>query len=122
MRDFEPQDYTTIAAWYRGHGQPVPPFRVLPEIGFIVDDVAAAFLYQTDGGICLLENYIRNPDIDSTDADQALDELTKTLLATAKEIGFKKVIGLTRNDRIVARAENNGMSNIGQYKMIVRSF
>ena len=122
MRPFTARDYPVLARWYRGHKKAIPPFSSLPAVGFIVDGVAAAFLYQTDGGIGLLENYIRNPNIDSASANQALDELTQVLLATSKELGLTKVIGLTKNARIVKRAKQNGMAHVGQYEMIVRDF
>lgn len=78
--------------------------------GFIVDDVAAGFLMQTDAGVAYLENYISNPDARPKQVATAIDQITAALLGLARAKGFEYVAAFTALSSIEKRAQRLGMS------------
>lgn len=110
-REFKPKwDYKIVASWWEGYGQAPVPIHLLPWIGYIVDDVAAGFLYQTDSGIALLENFISNKDSRADARSDALDQITSALVKKAEELGYLHIIAFSSLPAIEERARKHGFS------------
>ena len=98
----------------------MPPIPVssLPENGYLVQGLAAGFLYKTDCDIALIENFISNPDSPWADRQAALDAVTLALVACAKSNGFRHVMALTTSQAIYARATRLGFSPNGAFEVL----
>ena len=109
MRAFRIDDLKMINAWYAARGWPeVGPAQARMK-GFLVDDVAAGFLMQTDAGVAYLENMISNPQASARDVSVAIDAITKALFALAADNGFEHVAAFTQMPSIRTRAKRLGM-------------
>lgn len=114
VRPFEPKDFEQIRQWaeeyeteYREHQ--------FPKTGFIVDGVAAYFLYSTDSSICFLENLITNKKVDQGIKNDAIELVCEAVLNKAKELGFKVAYATTNIYAVAKRARKFGANvEIGQ--------
>lgn len=92
IRLVEKKDLKIIADWYKNHGQEAEQADFLSDIGFIVDNIAAAFLYTTNSSVCWIESYISNPESNKKDRKKALDLITEAIIQKAKDLGFMAII------------------------------
>lgn len=110
MREFKAKDLSAVQEWLVKRGKFADFSRVsLPEIGFIEPDVAVGFLYRGEAQNCFLDVYISNPDAAKEARNSALDAITNELILRAKELGFKNINAITKDDSIVVRAQRHGM-------------
>ena len=86
------KDYETIAKWYASHDQIPCPIDLLPNIGFIANELVVGFLYQTDSGICFVESVVSKKDSNKEERKIALDEMAEALMSAAKEMNYKAII------------------------------
>jgi len=108
VRRYEREDFDQIANWAReGYGTDYEEHQ-FPETGFIVDGVAAYFLYQTDSSICYLENLISNPKADVELKAKGITLVVDALLEEAKEQGFSVAYATTGIPTVVFRAMQYG--------------
>ena len=106
-RPYEPKDFEQIQAWGKEWGANYSEDQ-FPQIGFIVDDVAAYFLYQTDSSVCFLENMVSNKKIHQEIKNQALTLIAEAILKKAKEEEFTVAYATTNNVAIAKRAAEHG--------------
>lgn len=86
------KDYKKIAKWWIDHGQvPCHP-DLLPNLGFIIDDIVAGFIYQTDSSTVYFESIVSKKDSDKEERRKALKILIETVCNTSKEMGYKQLI------------------------------
>jgi hypothetical protein len=76
----------------------------LPTVGYIVPDVAAAWIYISDSNVAWMENVISNPDSDAAARDKSIDDIVRLLESAAKQCGTKWMLGLSDNKDVLARA------------------
>lgn len=69
--------------------------------------IAIGFIREM-GSCGFIEGMTTNPEASSEDRNEAMDILTKHLLAYARRQGIKKVIGYSLDENIVKRAERHG--------------
>lgn len=81
-----------------------------PNTGFIIDGIAAYFLYSTDSNVCWLENMISNRGVEKSILVEALDILVDEILKEAKVLGFTVAYATTGILSVVKRAKENGAS------------
>lgn len=118
VRKVKKKDLEQIRNWYLKRGEPDQTL-VLSDIGFIVDNVAAAFLYTTNSPICMFEAYITNPETNKDERKEALDLITNKLFETAKNMNFKTIISLVNNKATHQRCLDYGFFEIN-YKPMMR--
>jgi hypothetical protein len=109
------KDLETINSWHRGWDIPEMLKCTLPECGFIVEGVAAGFIYLTDASMCLLEGFITNPSLLHEERDSALDAITNRLLLYAREKEKILVMAYTTRPEIGERAKRHGFLSVGEY-------
>src|SRR5262245_35083652 len=95
--------YTDFCDWYRRHTPPPPP-EFLPKVGFVSPGVAMAFLYQTDSKLAYFEGMVANPKTTVEQRSNGLDEVAVALIAEARKLGFKVLVGQTDIPAVVERA------------------
>lgn len=108
-REYEPRDYEQIKAWLTSRGSHVFHPDVLPPHGFIVDGVAAMFIYETwKSPFCYLENMVTNQDASSDQRHLALSLITTACVEKARELGFKFAMAVTDEPTVIVRAVKHG--------------
>ena len=112
------KDFKTITSWF--DERKIPSLREceLPQIGFIVDGVAACFLYKTDSSIANIENLISNPNSTKEDREKALPLILNKILRECLVSGYKTIYGITQAETVVNHADKLGFKDMGPYKII----
>lgn len=106
MRLYQPSDYETVKQWWIDwNWQPVPE-HALPNIGAIIDGKAAAWLYQTDSSIAIIDWFISSKDKEGR--EEAKIAIIEGLSGIAKELGYQSVITFARNPHLIKTFENCG--------------
>lgn len=120
-RYIEEHDYEMLCQWWIDHDE-VPPIACLyPETGFIVENVAAAFLYKTDSCMALIEMIIYNPRSPKEIRQKALDDVIEAVILEAKGQDFEVLAGFTDLPVVVERSKKFNFNNEEkQYTMITR--
>lgn len=104
VRRYTPEDYPMIKSWFLDRGMSAPLLTTLPQVGFVVPDVAAYFLYQTDSNAAYLENLCSNLNTTPEHRDAAIDLIVHEAMKAAKELGFTRCLAVTDNPTVVKRA------------------
>lgn len=120
LRQYVPNDYPELQKLFKTWDLKAPEKAFLPNMGYIVDGVAAGFLYFTDSKIAIIDNFISNKQSSRQDRDKALDEIVEALLASARTGGAKLVKCDTDIDAIKKRAVKMGFNTVGIYTSFAR--
>jgi hypothetical protein len=99
-RKIRPDDIFEVEKWYEDRGIRSPEPYDYPEIGFIVEDVAAVFLYQTDSSFAIIEGLISNKDASPLERDVAIDMLYAKIIEFAKNAQYTKLLALTQHNSV----------------------
>ena len=99
--------YKMVAEWWEKQGRQVP-FSWLPATGFVVQDLAAGFLYTTDSQIGFFEMLTKNPEAGQQEVNRALDAIVGAIMEEAKSKEMKAVVGLTGELSVAQRARKHG--------------
>lgn len=100
-------DFEQIHEWGLQWGEKYKPSQ-FPLTGFIVDGVAAYFLYSTDSSVCWLENMVSNKGVSDEVRNEALDLIVEALLREAKDRHFDVAYATTNIIPIIKRAKEAG--------------
>lgn len=103
-RYLKDQDYETVRSWVSEWNIPPPTQGMLPEIGFIIDQVAVGFLEQPDTDSCYFENLYSNPKASKDEREKAIDLIYDAAVECAKSLGFKRMLSTTDHPSIIKRA------------------
>lgn len=104
VRRYMPRDFEQIKEWALTGFDTEYDSNQFPKTGFIVDGIAAFFLYRTDSTVCFLENMISNREACPIMKDKALDLLLEAAFKEAKAQGFKVAYATTNNPKVISRA------------------
>lgn len=104
VRKYKPEDFHQIETWLKDRSMKVFHPRILPENGYIVDEVCALFLYKTDSDISYIENLITNPHSEQEYRNLCINAVIEACFSRATELGYKFVMGVTDNFQVVKRA------------------
>lgn len=107
VRRYESQDFEQIKEWGKEFGSDYKEDQ-FPKTGFIVDGIAAYFLYSTDSSVCWLENMISKRGVDQRVKNQALELIIEAILKEAKELGFRVAYASTDNYIVAKRSIKHG--------------
>lgn len=112
-------DFDAISIWFENRLLPIPDRSLFPPTGFIVDGIAAGFLYFTDSRIGIIDCYISNPHTEAKTRSDALDMITDALIAKAKAHGCRLVKCDSKIEATKKRAISSGFKPIGSYEAFV---
>jgi hypothetical protein len=116
-----PDDLPVIERWLTLRGRKAPPLEVLPPTGLWIRNVAAGWLYKTDGeGFGILEHFVSNPEADWSSRRSGLDIVASALLDEAAKCGVRRVMAFTRHQSIYDLAVKHGFSDFGPSILMVR--
>jgi hypothetical protein len=100
--------YPMVCKWWDQHEWPSIAPSMLPKNGRIVEGVAAAWLYLTDSGLCLMEWYISNKEASREDRGEAVDGIIGELIEVAKKNGASIILSSVMIPRLRKRLEAQG--------------
>lgn len=106
-RRFEPSDFEQISQWALDYDT-IYDEEQFPSVGFIVDGLAAYFLYQTDSKVCFLENLIANKSADKISREKAIELVINEILKEAEIRGYKVAYATTGLSAVIVRAMTHG--------------
>lgn len=116
VRKYEDSDILQIDDWCKARNLPMINPSLLPDTGYVVDGIAAGFLYLTNSKVGLLDSYISNPESAGSDRNIALDQITEKLLEIARINKLKLVICSTDYNTIKTRAKSFGFRSCGMHE------
>lgn len=109
VRRYEDRDFAEVDSWFGAQRNGAHLDKgALPEIGFIVSEVACGFLYKTDSNMCILETFVANPRAHKEVRDEAVHTVIRRLIALSKELGFKYVYGFSTSQSMIKRGLEHG--------------
>ncbi len=106
-RKYTSKDFPQIQTWGKQWGADYKESQ-FPKTGFIVDGLAAYFLYSSDSSCCWLENMVANKSADPEQKGLALKLITEAILKEAKSLGFAVAYACTDNWSVMQRAMECG--------------
>jgi hypothetical protein len=106
------EHFAQVDQWHKEWNQTVTP-DALPKVGFIVPGLAVGFLYQTDSSVGMIETFIVPKNADKVERGKAIDAIILAIIAEARRLGFKSLLGSTQLDAMVKRVERLGFTYAG---------
>lgn len=85
----------------------------LPAVGFLSDDAAVGWLYQTDSGVGLIESFVTNPAAPPKSRHAAVDEIGVALISEARHLGITRLLTMTPHRSIGRMAIRRGFTYLG---------
>lgn len=116
VRAVNENDFKDISYWACQRGIALEPSSFFPKHGFIVQAVAAGFIYLTDSNLAIIDCYVANPRSEKSVRNEALDLITRELIKTAKELGYTIIKCDTQIDAVKERAKHHGFKSIGMFE------
>lgn len=111
-RLFQDSDYPLVCDWWTAWGWDCLPLDALPRIGCVVESdgkpVGAAFLYQTDSSIAIMDWYITSAEVRGKKRNGIIETAINFLSDAAQVLGFKSIISFARNRHLMKRMETSG--------------
>lgn len=119
VKRIEPADIPIIEAWHKAHGAPFNP-KVVPEVGFIAEGVAAGFLWIMEHKIAMLDSFVTSPIMGGQVRHAALNAIIDEMKHYCSEAGIKRVICITNNREVGIRCSQNGVKPLGGYTLFAK--
>lgn len=110
LREYIESDKEQINNWFYLRKLNNLPLINLPQIGYIVPDVAAGFLIKTDFNFCILEPFFSNPEAPKEVRDEALDQIIIKLTEYAKNNKFSALYGFSTSVPMIKRGLKHGFT------------
>ena len=113
VREYEDKDHMQICLWLKKRGLGEIPKDFLSPIGLIVDGMACGFLYLTKSSMAFLDCYISNPETLYTERHNALNRISKELIAKARDNNVKYLKTNTKSESMRELALKNDFKYLG---------
>jgi hypothetical protein len=108
-----------IRKWGEKHQFPLPPLDFLPDIGLVVNNAAAGFLYTSNSKLGWIEWVFSNPEKPAEERTEALDTLMSALEQIAITRGLKALFSSSGSTGYQKVLERNSFkqtdTNVTQY-------
>jgi hypothetical protein len=113
IRPYAPEDYQTIAAWWKGHCWEAVPAAILPKLGVVAESdghgLCAAFLYMDNSvGVSWMEWLVSNPEAGGMEVVRGLRATIDFLTAEALRLGYGVTMTSCRQSSLVKLYEKAG--------------
>lgn len=97
-----------VTRWLVARGLRAYPPELLVGHGFIVEGLAACWIYETGTPLVLLEHLVANPDAADDERDEGIDAVVTAALEAARRIGGRIVYATTKLPAVVERSRRHG--------------
>lgn len=114
----KPSDLREIQGWYLARGINPPPHENYPKNGFIINGVAALFVYLTDSSLALIEGFIVNPFCTRRQSSDALNLLNERACVFVRSIKRVPVV-LAKKSGVRKRLSKLDYRSIGMYELFI---
>lgn len=121
MTRYKHSHFGMIADWYQKRGLPIPSPSSVGDIGWIVDNRAAGWLYITAGNIALIEGVITNPETVPSMRKQSLKTLAGLMVDNALSLGCTNIIAITKHPSIMELCEYMGFKELQDHRVFALS-
>lgn len=112
---WKPKDhYKAIASWFHARELPAPLPADLPEVGFIVDNRVAGWIYRTDSTVAFIDGIISNPNTLPSQRRQSLQVLAGVLVDYGISLGYRVIIATSSHPSIQELAPKYGLKPTDQ--------
>lgn len=108
LRRITPEDVEQINSWLEYRNLPLIKDKQ-PGVGLIVDGVAAAYLFQTDGYIAYIDSLFTNRKSTVEERDRAMRMIFNELFKIGLELGYSFVCGYVTQESLAIRAKQLGL-------------
>lgn len=103
------QDYDTLVSWWKAHKWEALPAIDIPDTGYIANECAFGCLYiDIHLRFAMLEWVVTDPKTNGKELVASLHELMDKLLATAKEVGVKRVYSVLKHKGLIRLYQKHG--------------
>jgi len=119
VRRFTEDDLDEVISWFHKRNVEITP-DYLPPTGFIVPGKACGFIYATDANFCIFESFVGNPEITSSERQEALRQIVPVMIEEAKEMGYKQAFGFAVSKTMIDIGYENEFKFVETCSTIVR--
>jgi hypothetical protein len=113
LTPWDPEQHLEMAtAWAASRGVEVRD-DILPRVGFVSDNAAIGWLYQTDSGLGLLETFVTNPAASVRARHRAVDEVGRALISESRKLGITRLVTMTSHKSIGRMCIRRGFGYTG---------
>lgn len=84
----------------------------LPQLGYIVDNVAAGFIANAEFKFGIMDSFVTNPAATSEDRNEALTAIIERLIQDAKALGLKRLLAFSTDEGILKRQQHYGFAQL----------
>jgi hypothetical protein len=99
-----------VRRWGKKHAFPLPPEQMLPDTGFIVNEIACGFLYVTNSSLGWIEWVFSNPEKTKEERAEGLDLVFKAVQKLSKELGIQALFSAAATKAYANVLERNGFN------------
>lgn len=118
-------DLEHINSWLKHRGHPIAERDEMPEIGFVAWEgerrVAAVCLHRCEGNYAWINGLVTNPEISPIKRSNAIDLVVQKLIATAKELKIKGILGFSVDEGTLKRSEKHGFRKMPHTMILLRT-
>lgn len=119
IRRLSERDWPLINKWYEQHGLARPKDSMLSDLGYMVDERVAGWLYITNSGMSFIENIISDPSVSPKARSLSTKCLIGFMIDLSHSFGYDTVFGITKHPAILKYGREFGFKEQKDYKLIV---
>lgn len=119
-RRYKDHDYEMVYNWFFSRGIAPPSRLFLPEIGYLVEGVAAGFLVQTDTSVAVLDYMVSGLGVDPSLKARSIVAIADSLIREAEYLGYEAVKCDTLIDSIANKAIDLGFKEQGSFRTFIK--
>ena len=101
-----------IAGWYLDRDMTPPAPESLSDVGYIVEERVAGWIYLTNSNVAMIEGVISDPNSLPSFRRLATKRLCSTLVDMAVALGYTKVLAITSHPAIMEICETMGFDEL----------
>ena len=99
-----------VGEWCEQWGIATKLLDYLPTTGYVVVDLAAAFLYETNSPVAFIDVLISNRNAAEEDRTEALDAVVQAVCARGWADGYEIIWGYSQHQDVLTRAGRLGFT------------
>lgn len=112
IRRYTNKDYRMICTWYIDRDMTPPPPEALSDVGYIVEERVAGWLYLTNSNIAMIEGIISDPASVPSFRRLATKRLIGTLVDLSISLGYTNILGITSHPSMIETIEPFGFKEL----------
>lgn len=103
-----PRDMPEIDSWHTARGLHLGGEGWYSDLGFWVPHTVAGWMLTTNSKRVLFEDWVSNPSVDKSVTKAAFELLENHMIAVARDLGFRYILGTTSLNAVRDKAKALG--------------